>query len=112
MNVHQPILPTTTIVVPNVSILITQAMNPSTSHTIVPINYHTTWSQPITSIVLGKTNMLPISTYPMWYNVIPPFVPLNPNLYPIYPTRTKGFYLSIFKNYTWYVSRYVYLTHE
>jgi hypothetical protein len=39
MNVHQPILPTTTIVAPNMSILGTQAMNPSIGHMIVPINY-------------------------------------------------------------------------
>jgi hypothetical protein len=34
--------------------------------------------------------MLPISTYPMSYNVIPFFVPLPHSLYPTYPTRTKG----------------------
>ncbi len=42
----------------------------------------TTWSQPVTPIVPGKISMLLISTYPMWYNVIPPFVPLDPSLYP------------------------------
>jgi hypothetical protein len=41
--------------------------------------------------------MLPTSTYPMWYNVIPPFVPLDPNLYLAYPTGTKGFEYLIFK---------------
>ncbi len=71
MNVHQPVLPTITTVLPNVSILETQAMNPSIGHTIVPINYQTTWSQPITLIILSKTSVLPISTYPMWYNAIP-----------------------------------------
>jgi hypothetical protein len=39
MNVHQPILPTIIIVVPDVYVLKTQAMNPSIVHTIVPINY-------------------------------------------------------------------------
>jgi hypothetical protein len=104
--------PTTTIVVPNVSVLRTQAMNPNIGHTIVPINYHTIRSQPITSIILGTTNMLPISTYPMWYNIIPPFVPLDPNLYLVYPTRTKGITFSIFRNYTCYVFEYVHLTCE
>ncbi len=52
-------------------------MNPSIVHTPVLVNYQTTWSQPITPIVPGKTNMLPTSTYLMWYNVIPPFVPLD-----------------------------------
>jgi hypothetical protein len=41
MNVHQPVLPTITIVVPNVSILKTQAMNPNIIHTIILINYQT-----------------------------------------------------------------------
>jgi hypothetical protein len=44
MNVHQLVLPTTTIAVPNVFILRTQAMNLNIGHTIVPINYQTTWS--------------------------------------------------------------------
>jgi hypothetical protein len=52
--------------------------------------------------------MLPTSTYPMWYNVIPPFVPLDPNLYPTYPTGTKGIDSLIFKNYTSYVLGNVY----
>jgi hypothetical protein len=52
--------------------------------------------------------MLPTSTYPMWYNVIPFFVPLNSNLYLAYPTKTKGLDSSIFRNYTGYVPRNVY----
>jgi hypothetical protein len=39
MNVHQHVLPTTTIIVPNVSILGTQAMNPNIGHTVVHVNY-------------------------------------------------------------------------
>ncbi len=39
INVHQPIFPTTTIVIRNVFVLGTQAMNPNIVHTIVPINY-------------------------------------------------------------------------
>jgi len=56
--------------------------------------------------------MLPISTYPMWYNVIPPFVPLDPSLYLAYPTITKSLDFSIFRNYIGYVLRNVYLIHE
>ncbi len=44
----------------------------------------------------------------MWYNVIPPFVPLNPNLYPTYPIGTKGLDSSIFRNYIGYVLGNVY----
>jgi hypothetical protein len=42
MNVHQPIFLTTTIVVPNVSILRILAMNFNIGHTIILINYKTT----------------------------------------------------------------------
>jgi hypothetical protein len=56
--------------------------------------------------------MLPISTYPMWYNVIPPFMLLDPSLYPTYQTRTKGLDSSVFKNYITYVPRNVYLVSE
>jgi hypothetical protein len=56
--------------------------------------------------------MLPTSTYPMWYNVIPFFVPLNPSLYLAYQTRTKGLDSSIFKNYIGYVHGNVHLILE
>jgi hypothetical protein len=36
---HQLVLPTITIAIPNVSILRTQAMNPSIGHTTIPIIY-------------------------------------------------------------------------
>jgi len=52
--IHQPIFPTITITIPNVFVLRTQAMNPSIAHTIILVNYKTTWSQPITPIVPGK----------------------------------------------------------
>jgi hypothetical protein len=34
---------------------------------------------------------------------MPPFMPLDPSLYPTYPTGIKGLDSSIFKNYTCYV---------
>ncbi len=39
MNVYQTILPTTTIVVPNMIVLGTQVMNLSIGHMAKPINY-------------------------------------------------------------------------
>jgi hypothetical protein len=54
MNVHQHVLLTTTIVVPNVFVLRIQAMNPSIGHIAVHVYYHTTWSQPFTPILRGK----------------------------------------------------------
>ncbi len=112
MNVHQHVLPTTTIVKSNIHVLGTQAMNLSISHTTIPVNYYTTWSQPVIPIIPSQTSMLPTSTYPMWYNVIPPFMPLNPSLYPTYQTRAKGLDSLIFKNYISYVPRNVYLVLE
>jgi len=80
----------------------------TTIHIIVFVNYQTTKSQLVTPIVVGKTSMLPTSTYPMWYNVILHFVFLNPSLYQANPTQTKGLDLLIFKNYIGYVLRNVY----
>ncbi len=42
MNTHQPVLPTTTVAIPNVYILQIQAMNPSIGHRVEPINYQST----------------------------------------------------------------------
>jgi hypothetical protein len=108
MNVHQHVIPITTTVVSNVSILWIQTMNHGIGHTTIHVNYQKTWSQLVTPIVLGKTSRLPTSTYLIWYNVIPPFVPYDIGLYIVYPTRTKGLDPLIFKNYTCFVPRYVY----
>jgi hypothetical protein len=54
--------------------------------------------------------MLPISPYPMWYNVIPPFVPLVFNLYLVYLIGIIRLDSSIFRNYIGYVPRNVYPT--
>jgi hypothetical protein len=89
MNTHQHVLPTTTIAISNVFVLGIQAMNLGTGHTAILVNYQTTWSQPITPIIQSKTNILPTSTYPMWYNVIPPFMALDLSSYPTYPIGTK-----------------------
>jgi len=53
--------------------------------------------------------MLPISTNLMCYNVIPPFAPLDPSLYPAYPIGTKGLNSLIFRIYVAYVLGNVYL---
>jgi hypothetical protein len=39
MNIHQPIIPNIITIVSNVSILGTQAMNPSIGYITIPINY-------------------------------------------------------------------------
>jgi hypothetical protein len=80
MNTYQPDFPTITTTIPYVFILGTQTMNLNIGHMAIPVNYHIIWSQPITPIILSKTSMLLTSTYPMQYNVIPPFVPLDPRV--------------------------------
>ncbi len=57
MNIHQPIFPNITTIVPNVSILRTEAMNPSIGYITIHVNYQTTWSQPITPIIPSKISM-------------------------------------------------------
>jgi hypothetical protein len=109
INTHQHVFPTTMITLPNVSILGTQAMNIGICHTTIHVNDPITWLQPITLVVPSKTSMLPTSTYPMWYNVIPPFAPLNLSLYLAYQTGAKGLDYLIFKIYTSYVLGNVYL---
>jgi hypothetical protein len=42
MNVHQHVLPTTIIILPNVSIIGIQAMNPNIGHIAIIVNYQTT----------------------------------------------------------------------
>jgi len=44
----------------------------------------------------------------MWYNVIVPYIPLDFNLYPTYLIGAKRFDPLIFRNYTDYVTGYVY----
>jgi hypothetical protein len=55
------------------------------------INQHGNCLLIIWSFVPNRTNVLPTSTYLMWYNVIPLYVFLDLNLYLAYPNRTKGF---------------------
>jgi len=51
MNVHQPIIPTTTIGLPNVPMQGTQVMYPSFGHVIIPISHQSAWKPPITPFV-------------------------------------------------------------
>jgi len=49
------------------------------------------WQQFVTPIILGQISNLPFSFYPMWYNVIPPYLPFDPSLYPRYFSGMKMF---------------------
>jgi hypothetical protein len=89
MNVHQHVIPTTTTILPNVHVPRIKAMKFSIGHTIILVSYQWTWQPLVTPFVLGETNVLLTSTYPMWYNVIPLYIILNLNLYPTYPNGRK-----------------------
>ncbi len=51
MNVHQPIIPTTTIGLPNVPMQGIQVMYPSFGHVKILVSYQPTWKPPITPFV-------------------------------------------------------------
>jgi hypothetical protein len=38
-----------------------------------------------------------IVPYPMWYNIVPPFIPMDPNMYSMYYSKIKGLDPLIFK---------------
>jgi hypothetical protein len=82
-------------------------MNPHIGHIVILINYQPTWPPPFTLFIPGGPNVLPTSTYHMWYNVIVPCIPLNLNLYSKYFIETKKFDPLIFRSYIGYVSEYV-----
>jgi len=108
MNVHQLIIPITTIISPNALMQRIQIMNPSFGHETILVSYQLASKSLVTPFVPSRTNVLPTFTYPMWYNVIPLYILLD-NVYPTYPTITKWFDPLIYRNHTCYVLGYVYL---
>ncbi len=59
----------------------------------IPITQPTSWQQTITPILSGYTNNVSFPSYPMWYNVIAPYLFLDSNLYPRYFNGVKMFEL-------------------
>jgi hypothetical protein len=53
----------------------------------IPISQHLSWSQPITPLIAGQPKIVP---YPMWYNIVPSFVPMDFNVYSMYYLGIKG----------------------
>jgi hypothetical protein len=49
-----------------------------------PIGQHLGWQQIVTPLIIRQPRVVPYPPYPMWYNILPPFVPMDPNLYSIY----------------------------
>ncbi len=69
MNVHQFIIPITTIILPNALVQGIQIMNPNFGHITILVSYQLASKSLVTSFVPNQTTVLPTFTYPMWYNV-------------------------------------------
>jgi len=59
----------------------------------IPISQHLGWSQLVTLVIVGQLKTL---SYPMWYNTLPSFVPMDPNMYSMYYLGIEGFNPLIF----------------
>jgi hypothetical protein len=53
------------------------------------ISQHLGWQQSITPLIT-QPKVVPYLPYPMWYNTIPSFVPMDPNMYSSYYFIIKG----------------------
>jgi hypothetical protein len=56
-------------------------IQPSLIANPIPVNQHVGWSQLVTPLIARQPRTVP---HPMWYNIVPSFVPMDPNLYPMY----------------------------
>jgi hypothetical protein len=53
------------------------------------VNQHLGRQQLITPLIVRHPKIVPYPPYLMWYNTIPPFVPMAPNMYYMYYFRIK-----------------------
>jgi hypothetical protein len=51
------------------------------------VSQHLGWPQLVTPLIVGQPINVP---YLMWYNTVPSFVPMDPNMYSMYCSRIKG----------------------
>jgi len=51
---------------------------------LTQLNQHLSWQQLVTPMIVRQPRAIPYPPYPMWYNTIPPFVPMDPNMYSMY----------------------------
>ncbi len=54
---------------------------------LILVNQHVGWPQPITPLVAWQPTTIP---YPMCYNIVPFFLPMDFNVYSMYYSRIKG----------------------
>ncbi len=53
-------------------------------------NQHLSWQQLVTPLIAWRPRVVSYPLYPMWYNTVPPFVPVDLNLYSMYYFGIKG----------------------
>jgi hypothetical protein len=51
------------------------------------VSQHLSWLQLVTLVIARQPRTI---LYPTWYNTIPSFVPMDPNMYSMYYSRIKG----------------------
>jgi hypothetical protein len=56
-----------------------------------PINQHLSWQQFVTPLIVRQHVVISHPSYIMWYTIVPPFVPMDPNMYFMYYSGIKGF---------------------
>jgi hypothetical protein len=45
------------------------------------VNQHLGWRQLVTPLIARHPKVVPYPPYLMWYNIVPPFVPMDLNMY-------------------------------
>ncbi len=53
----------------------------------IPVNQHVGWLQPITPLIAMQPRTI---SYPTWYNSVPSFVLMDPNMYSMHYSKIKG----------------------
>jgi hypothetical protein len=51
-----------------------------------PVSQNPGWQQHFTPFITGKPRVIP---YPMWYDTVPPFIPMDLNMYSMYYSGIK-----------------------
>jgi hypothetical protein len=55
-----------------------------------PISQQLGWQQPITPLIARQPKVVPYPPYPIWYNILPSFVPMDLNINLTTINRNKG----------------------
>jgi hypothetical protein len=45
------------------------------------VSQHLGWRQLVTPLIARQPKVVAYPPYLMWYNIVPPFVPMDPNMY-------------------------------